>query len=141
MSFDSGANFLAGLAFPKTDLTSTNLPRLASGLKQIHRFRPCWRLQRLKIAVVGLKVAVIGRVHMQIARLFSGAVGILGIGLLSIQLILDVAHKPFKVHTGPKRVVVDKTSWLPGVVGAGLLITGIVTFVTTRRKGGPPAKF
>jgi hypothetical protein len=77
---------------------------------------------------------------MQFGKISGLGLIVLGILLCGLQGAQYVAHQgpapPDQSMTRPER----KTSSLTGIVGAGSLVTGIVLFISARRKDEPDPK-
>ena len=79
---------------------------------------------------------------MQFGRIYGVGLIVLGIALCALQFVRYTAQPESDVTSvqgmaDEQRVI----SSLPGIVGAGSLVAGIVLFVTARRKDEPNPKY
>ena len=80
-------------------------------------------------------------IDMQFGRTFGIALVVLGIILCGLQAMLIVAPKKDSQATEVTANAPRRTNPLPGIVGAGSLITGIALLATARRRDEPAPKY
>jgi hypothetical protein len=78
---------------------------------------------------------------MQFGRISGLALIVLGIILCALQAVLIVAYKGRSQATEVTANAQRRATPLPGIVGAGSLITGIALLATARRRDEPPPKY
>ena len=80
-------------------------------------------------------------IDMQFGRICGLALVVLGIILCGLQAVLIIEPKKESQATEVTANAQSRTIPLPGIVGAGSLITGIVLLATARRRDEPASKY
>lgn len=79
--------------------------------------------------------------NMQFGRISGLALVVLGIILCGLQVVLIVTPKKDSQATEVTANAQRRTNPLPGIVGAGSLITGIALLATAGRRDEPAPKY